>query len=181
MALVAPIEPPDRGPLLRAIGDGIHAFANVEFGLSCVFCVMIGSELGMPILAGARHFETRMRIVDAVADRALNQDDLSKATALFNRARKRSDMRNKLAHWQTGLWPPASTEAEARKMKWHLVPPASGMRLMELVKDPKSEGAQPISCKQIEDYATRCHVLATELFDLSQAIAPNKFDQGKGG
>lgn len=160
----------DRGPMLQAVGAAIHAFANIEFGLTSLLNVMLSSRLGTPILEAGRHFEVRMRIIEAVANEVLVEADLKTAKNLFNRARRRSDMRNKLAHWQVGLWPPAKTAAGIRKMRWMLLPPSSGTRLLELVENPKSEGISPIRKAEIEAYTDQCNTLANELFDFAMSL-----------
>jgi hypothetical protein len=117
---------PSQDEMLTAVGRGIQAFASVEHGLSMVFASIMepaDRNASFVVLDAARHIETKLRILKAVAAVRLSPAQLAVLNKLLERCNDRRPLRNKLAHWAVSYWPGARTAEEAQNMEVALCPP----------------------------------------------------------
>lgn len=170
---------PSQEPMLVAVGHGIQAFANVEMALGFLYASLMEPAdrvLSILTLDAARHIETKLRIVEAIADYALDGDIhaewRTQCKSVLAQCRKRSNFRHKLAHWTVEYWPGASNAEEVKRMKVALVPP----RTSPLHGKVMWGGDQPIHLKQMNEFKDKCNSLFFAMVDLSNVIASNKRD-----
>lgn len=93
--------------MLAAVGRGIQAFAGVETAYAYLFAELMepaSSHLALVVLGAARHFETKLSIINAVGNARLDGDILLEFRSLIKKTNRRVKLRNKLAHWTTGFW-----------------------------------------------------------------------------
>lgn len=169
------ITPPDMTPMLAAVGEGMRAFAMVELGMAVVMqSMMWGAPKSAPMVAldAARHLETRLRIMSAVADHVLEGDDLKRARNLLNRIGRRAEMRNKLAHWTVSYWPGAASVDDAKKWKVALVPPMTSSHHSAVMWEPKSTTVRPLFHCHLEMFASSCNKLWMDLFAFANHLKP---------
>ena len=117
---------PERAPLFEAVGEGITAFAALEFAIGMIFATLLEpADRGrsVAVINSARSFEAKMKMVNALADVALVGDAHTRWRNLSCRIEKRKAFRDKLAHWMVSHYPGATTAEQIRSMKPHLVPP----------------------------------------------------------
>lgn len=164
-----PIEPPSLDPALLAVGQGIQAFANVEFGLSLVFASLMepaDRQRSVVALDAARHIETKLRIVRAVGEMRLQGEQYSTFNSFVNRIKRKSVMRHKLAHWTVSHWPGAQSIDEMKRWVPALVPPLHSVHHVKIMWG----GEQPIHLAQITAFAKQCQTFSTDLFSFSNEI-----------
>lgn len=175
------IDLPSQEPMLAAVGRGIQAFASVETAIGFCFASMMepgDRSNAIVILEAARHIETKMRIVNAIADRSLTDEKLRKRWAsLKNKIKRRTDVRHKLAHWTVGLWPGARSAEDAKKWKIALVPPMISSAYFPVMwGKPGDSDEKPIFIDQLETFHAKCNELFGQLVAFSDAIKEAKRD-----
>ena len=164
------VKMPSLDPMFLAIGRGIGAFANVETGLAFVFAsLMDPADRGLSIAAldAARHIEVKLRIVTAIVDEKLKDDDRTTAHALLNRIKRRTELRRKLAHWAAAWWPRVNSIKDLNRLKVVLLP---GM-------PSRTPNTQPVMLAQVEAFAEQCSALTKDLFDFSIKLTASNSSQ----
>lgn len=177
MAEAITVELPSQDPMLRAVGAGIQRFASVEHGLSIMFAdLMEPADRGVSVLVmdAAKHIETKIRLVEAALDARLTGDQLKRGRKIIDMVRKRSDMRNKLAHWTVSHWPGASSAADIKKMIVVLAPPIYSKHWGPVMWAHKTTNVQPIRLKQVETFLEQCNALFMAMVAFSTEMASTR-------
>lgn len=147
---------PDRTPIFATIGEGITAFASVEFGIGMCFASMLHPEprdRSVAVMNSARSFEAKIKMIDALASVALGENDLKKWRKLASKITRRKQMRDKLAHWMVSHYPGIQSEKDFDKQKNGLVPPIWAKGHFAAVYNPKgNHGFNPINIEEINCY-----------------------------
>ncbi|MDI3306919.1 MAG: hypothetical protein QJR07_07420 [Acetobacteraceae bacterium] len=160
---------PPQDDVLKAVGEGIQAFAMVECALTFVYASLMkpaDTHLCFTTLEAARNLETKLRIVAAVGRQKLSGEDAQVFTALINRIGRRAQLRHKLAHWSVSYWPRAHTREEIMNWRVALTPPIH----LEM-HDPVMDGKiPPIHLNQIQEFCAKCNTLIKDLFNFSLKI-----------
>lgn len=163
--------------MLQAVGKGIQSFANAENGLTSLFQALMDPAdrtLSFLALDAARHIETKMQIVRAVAQAKLAGPQLAKATNLLNRLTSRGDVRNKLAHWTVGYWPAMRLADDAKKTQVVLLPPMASKHWAPVLFAPKTTTVKPITLRELRIFSKLCSELLLEFVRLANEISPPK-------
>lgn len=163
------IELPSQDEMLRAVGRGIQAFANVEVAVGFLFAdLMEPADRGGSIIAldAAGPFATKTRMLDALAKHRLSAGVFKTFSATLKQCDDVRIFRNILAHWTVGYWPGAATVEEAKRQKVVLAPPPSSPKW-----GPTIWGDEPpIHLNQIEEFIQKCQALFADLLALSNTI-----------
>ena len=172
------VELPPQDPMLQEVGRGIQAFALVETGAGFCFSSMMlpgDPQCSFAVLDAARHLETKLRIIDAVAAIALDDTLGPRWTNLTNRIRRSSGVRHKLAHWTVSHWPGISSTEDLSKVTVALVPPLSSRSHMAVMWAPnENHGDKPLFEHDLKAFHARCHALFQELVTLGNDIKASK-------
>jgi hypothetical protein len=166
---------PPQEKMLQAVGRGIQAFACVELGLSFMFASLMEPaprELSVIALDAAGQVRTKLLIVESVAQKRLIGNHRDEACKLLNRIRKRSEIRNRLAHWTVSHWPGASSVEQIRRMKVALIPPPASVKHGPVVWTPETSQVRPLFQGDSERFAKLCDELFHDLVTFSNEIAP---------
>ena len=160
--------------MLQAVGRGLTAFSSLELGVGICFAAMLDPaprQRSITVINAARSFEAKMKMVDALAEVALDGGNLKTWHNLSSRITKRKDVRDKLAHWMVSLYPGASTVEEMKKMKRALVPPVWSKTHMEVMWDPlTNRKAKPLFLAELETFIEKTSELVGELVHFSNTI-----------
>jgi hypothetical protein len=165
--------------MLQAVGEGITAFGSVEIGLDYVFAELMrpaNRQKASAILKAARHIETKMRVIKAVAEKHDWQDDQkAKFNNLMNRLKNRADMRNKVAHWGVVY---LGEGPFYRDFPIQLLPSS--------YLHESSDEYEGLTLDQVREFTAKCRSLTGDLFrfvtdELGPKAGPKKpKDVGKG-
>jgi len=173
---------PSQDDMLRAIGRGMQAFSRIEAGITNCFGGMLGE--GAPfhhiILEAARRYEMKLKIVDSVAPYALPDDLLLRWQKISKRCRKRSEVRNKIAHWTVNYLPmPKSQPSPDDPISKVVLSPPYGSTDWILLNFPHlgEYDAKPIKINEIDFWIRSCHEVANDLTDLSIDIRAHRSDK----
>lgn len=167
--------------MLLAVGRGIQAFASVEMAFGYCFASMMepGDRIcSLAILDASRHVETKLRIIDRVAPIALAGERLTTWKNLSSRIRKRSGMRNKLAHWTVSHWPGMSSVEDIKRVGVRLVPPMSSFDHWAVMWGGETD-ARPVTLDEIDVFTAKCIELTTDLLNFSILLDSEAEDRAK--
>ena len=166
---------PPMDEMFRLVGVCLQRFSMLEFGLAMIYASLMepgDRQLSVLTLEGARHFETRLRIVRTVGKYKFgrNKRKLARFNNVMNRIGRKSKIRDKLAHWSVSYWPGASTVEQMRKMKPALAPgPSSALWGAVMWGDER-----PILEQDLKRYDKDCLKLIMDLVKYSNSIRPRK-------
>jgi hypothetical protein len=162
---------PDLTPMHTLVGHGITLFSNVELAVGFCFASMMepaDRKCSIVVFNSARSFEAKLKMIDALAEAALAENQLQTWRGLSSKVRRRKVFRDKLAHWSVGYYPGASNIAEAKKMKPGLLPPVWSADHMQAVWNPNGNHThKAISQKELETFIVKVNALANQLMKLS--------------
>lgn len=174
---------PDQDPMLSAVGKGIQIFSTLEGVLGILFATLMEpADRTASVIAfdAIRNVETKLQVTQAVIDYRLKDEQLKRGRKIINLIRKRTDMRNKLAHWTASHWPRARTSAEIKKMKVVLVPSSFSKLGAAVMWAPKETSVKPITLKELWAFQHLCSQLISDIVSFSNEIRPVK-DGAKRG
>ncbi|MBU6373604.1 MAG: hypothetical protein KJS97_12840 [Alphaproteobacteria bacterium] len=170
---------PDLTPMLLAVGKGINAWSKVEMAFGLVFASMMDPApraASLAVLDAAKNAATKLRIIDAAAPFALQNDDclhLERWRKLSKRTRNLNKRRNMLAHWEVSLWPGAKTLAQIESMQVRLVPPMTSFEHMPVMWRGKTN-LQPLTLMQINAFSGDCVELTQALLMLGNDLTTSR-------
>ena len=147
-----------------AVGEGIHAFGLVEWQMTLLYAAIMklaSNRLCFLTFEGARHFETKRRILLLVAKEKLSDGQMPKFSNLINRIGRKVEFRDKLAHWQIAEWIDLkkSLKGEAATIKPALQPPFHSSRF----KPTHLGDERPIFVGEMQTFITGCRQLVVDM------------------
>ncbi|TCS07032.1 hypothetical protein [Rhizobium sp. BK418] len=163
MPKINPVSLPPLEPMKAEVGNGIAAFSQIESFLALLYAqFMHPAPRALSLLSfdAARHIEIKCRMLKVVGQQCLSGHHLSDFEKLMQRVKRKTEMRNKLAHWHVAHWhknQPVSSVEEIRQMEPRLIPPYFSSGNLDFSPD------QPIGMSELKDFSSGCRKLATDL------------------
>jgi hypothetical protein len=145
-----------RHEVTSLVGEGIAVFVLVETMLGTLYAHLMRpapKAACEATLKGARHLETKLRIIRKVSKATLQPDRQAQLAVVLEHVRDRGNFRHKLAHWPCLPFLKGSNEI------------TTDHRLVEGIGEIfKTTGNVPsITKSQIEEFHTKCLSLIAEM------------------
>lgn len=164
----------DLAPLHEAVGRAMTAFADLELAIQFLFASLMEPAdrlLSVTAINAVRSFGARLKMVDAVAARALVGDDAQKWQRLHERIQRKKAFRDRLAHGSVGHGPGATTIEEVVAQKPMVLPRiGTGESNLALWHAKGSHRHKGITLDQMTDFRKTTHALVTETFEFGIAL-----------
>jgi hypothetical protein len=154
--------------LLAAVGRGIQTFVSVETGLAYLFASLMQPKdrgVALAVINAVWSFDTKVKMVQTAAQYRLAPGKLlTEIEKILSRCRKRTDIRNKLAHYAVGYAPGWGGPKDGQEVQSALLPPFSS----HIHHSKQAYGMEtPLRLNELNKFAEDCDQLFIDLMKLS--------------